>query len=291
MEKITLLNKSLYGSALPESIYINSVELSHAICPELIGLCLNEKTAESALWSFSEHRFLLGNCDDLFIEKGAFQTRIRYENRAPQSANNPSAIFNLVLLGGILKSYSPAMNMQIAVTDSDIPHRSLVNDLFNKNCLLRQQDDAIILDNRFLESENESFNPLLNRLQKSHIGALKKQIFREPPLTAAVNKLIEQCYLSGQEATASSIMGRVCQQLRISRWTLNRRLQLESATFTQLLNQQQLLISMRLLRESTLSIQEIGDRLGFSSHSVYSRFFKNHLQISPMQYREQGRHS
>ncbi|MRT10917.1 helix-turn-helix domain-containing protein [Enterobacteriaceae bacterium RIT711] len=289
MAKISGLNKTLYGSAIPETIYINSVEHSHAIFPELIGLCLNEKTLESALWSYSDNRFLIGNCDDLFIEKGQSHTRVRYKNHAPHSVNNPSAIFNLVLLGSILKSYSPGMSMQIELTESAVHHQTLVNDLFNKNCLLRQEHDAIILDNRYLDCENTSFNPLLNRLQKSHVSALKKQIFKEPPLTTAVNTLIEQCYLSGQETSANSILEKVCLDLRISRWTLNRRLQLESATFTQLLNQQQLLLSMRMLRESTLSIQEISDCLGFSSHSVYSRFFKNHVQLSPLQFRDKGR--
>lgn len=291
MSKVSGLNKSVYGSCIPEYVYSNSVEHSHAVFPELIGLCLNEKNLGSALCSFSENRFLIGDCDDLFIEKGESQTRIRYKNRAPQSVNNPSAIFNLVLLGGILKSYAPHMEMQISVTDSAIHHLALVNDMFNKTCLLHQEHDAIILDNHYLECESASFNLLLNRLQKNHISALKKQIFSEPPLTAAVNALIEQSYLSGRESNANSIMERVCQELRISRWTLNRRLQQESVTFTQLLNQKQLSLSMRMLRESTLSIQEISDCLGFSSHSVYSRFFKNHLQISPMQYREKGRQS
>ncbi|MGL5600947.1 MAG: helix-turn-helix transcriptional regulator [Silvania sp.] len=288
MGKISDINKSIFGDAIPEYVYINSVELSHAVFPEFIGLCLNEKTLEAAIWRFYESRFLMGNCDDLLIEKGTSHTRIKYNSNAPKSINNPSAMFNLILLGGIMKSYCPSMSMQLQLTDSAIQHHSAVGEFFNNTCLLQQAGDAIIVENRYLATENGSFNALLNRLQTNHIVALKNKMFSEPPLTAAVNTLIEQCYMAGQEISPNAIMAKVCQHLRISRWTLNRRLQGESATFSQLLARKQLSLSMRLLRQSTLSIQEISDRLGFSSHSVYSRFFKQHTQVTPMQYRDRG---
>lgn len=288
MNKMSEINQTLFGSAIPEHVYLNSVELSHSMFPEFIGLCLNEKTLEAALWRFAESRFLMGNCDDLIIEKGAARTRIKYNNNAPRSVNNPSAMFNLILLGGIMQSYCPEMNLQMQLTNTSIPHHSLVSDLFHHRCLLQQEDDAIIVDNHYLAIENSAFNALLNRLQTNHVVALKHKLCSEPPLTTTVNTLIEQCYMAGQEVTATAIMEKVCQHLRISRWTLNRRLQGESATFSQLLAQKQLCVSMRLLRQSTLSIQEISERLGFSSHSVYSRFFKQHTRVTPMQYRDRG---
>lgn len=288
MDTVSDINRTLFGSAIPEEVYINSVELSHSMFPEFIGLCLNETTPEAALQRFAENRFLMGNCDDLIIETGTSHTRIRYLNNAPRKINNPSAMFNLILIGGIIKSYCPAIRMQMQLTDSVIQHHSLLSDLFNSRCQLQQENNAIIIENHYLTIENATFNALLNRLQINHINALKNTLFSEPPLTASVNALIEKCYSAGKELSAGIIMEEVCQNLRISRWTLNRRLQGESVTFSQLLAQKQLAISMRLLRQSRLSIQEISERLGFSSHSVYSRFFKQHTRITPMQYRDRG---
>ncbi|MBZ0059552.1 MULTISPECIES: helix-turn-helix transcriptional regulator [unclassified Leclercia] len=288
MEKVSDVNKVVFGSTIPEDVYLNSVELSHSMFPEFIGLCLNETTPEAALQRFAESRFLMGNCDDLIIETGTSHTRIKYHNNAPRKINNPSAMFNLILIGGIIKSYCPAIRMQMQLTDSVIQHHSLLSDLFNSCCQLQQENNAIIIENHYLTIENEKFNALLNRLQINHIDALKNKLFSEPPLTASVNALIEQCYRAGKELSAGIIMEEICQNLRISRWTLNRRLQGESVTFSQLLAQKQLAISMRLLRQSRLSIQEISERLGFSSHSVYSRFFKQHTRITPMQYRDRG---
>lgn len=288
MNKMSEVNQSVFGSAMPEQLYTDCVELSHSLFPEFIGLCLNEKTVESALWRFAESRFLMGNCDDLLIEKGTSHTRIKYNFLAPNSPENPSAAFNLILLGKILQSYCPTMRLQLQLTDTVLQHHSILSDLFNSSCQLQQEHDAIIIENHYLAIENISFNMLLNRLQTNHMATLKNKMFNEPPVTTAVNALIEQCYMAGQDVSTNAIMEKVCQHLRISRWTLNRRLQEESVTFSQLLARKQLSLSMRLLRQSTLSIQEISEHLGFSSHSVYSRFFKHHAKVTPMQYRDQG---
>lgn len=41
-----------------------------------------------------------------------------------------------------------------------------------------------------------------------------------------------------------------------------------------------------LLSSSTLSIQEISDRLNFANQSFFSKYFKQHVGISPTEYRK-----
>ena len=41
-----------------------------------------------------------------------------------------------------------------------------------------------------------------------------------------------------------------------------------------------------LLSSSTLSIQEISDRLNFANQSFFGKYFKQHVGISPTEYRK-----
>ena len=41
-----------------------------------------------------------------------------------------------------------------------------------------------------------------------------------------------------------------------------------------------------LLSSSTLSIQEISDRLNFTNQSFFGKYFKQHVGISPTEYRK-----
>lgn len=45
--------------------------------------------------------------------------------------------------------------------------------------------------------------------------------------------------------------------------------------------------SMELLKNTDLSMEEISQRTGFSSASYYSKIFKKHTNLSPLQYRKQ----
>ena len=47
--------------------------------------------------------------------------------------------------------------------------------------------------------------------------------------------------------------------------------------------------SLPLLRDTALSMEDISHRVGFSSASRYSKVFKQHKGVSPLQYRKAGR--
>ena len=53
------------------------------------------------------------------------------------------------------------------------------------------------------------------------------------------------------------------------------------------INAQRVERSMELLKNTDLSMEEISQRIGFSSASYYSKIFKKHTNMSPLQYRKQ----
>lgn len=56
-------------------------------------------------------------------------------------------------------------------------------------------------------------------------------------------------------------------------------------------NSQRIERSLALLRDTTLSLEEISQRVGFSSASYYSKVFRSIMGLSPLQYRKNSRAS
>lgn len=76
-----------------------------------------------------------------------------------------------------------------------------------------------------------------------------------------------------------------CHRFDLSRSGLHRRLQKEETNFQKLLAAARINEAKRLLLENALPSAEIGDVLGFSSQSVFCRFFSDHTGISPSRYK------
>ncbi len=73
--------------------------------------------------------------------------------------------------------------------------------------------------------------------------------------------------------------------MNVSRWTLNRKLQGEGSSFSILLRKARVSEACRLLEEGEHPLQNISDRVGFSSQSAFNRFFKANTRMTPLAYR------
>ncbi|MDX5298804.1 MAG: helix-turn-helix transcriptional regulator, partial [Gammaproteobacteria bacterium] len=71
----------------------------------------------------------------------------------------------------------------------------------------------------------------------------------------------------------------------MSRHTLYKRLKAENLTFADLLDEVRKEQALTYLRESPRSLAEIGDLLGFSELSAFSRAFKRWMGVSPAEFR------
>lgn len=114
----------------------------------------------------------------------------------------------------------------------------------------------------------------LNQLHQSSSFAFRVETF----LTVLLQTQPEEDF--GNTALASS-----CARFALSRSALHRRLQKENTHFQNIVVRVRLAHAKRLLVENTRSLSEIGDLLGFSSPSVFSRFFADHVGVSPSHYR------
>jgi AraC-like DNA-binding protein len=78
----------------------------------------------------------------------------------------------------------------------------------------------------------------------------------------------------------------VAQRLYMTGRTLKRRLQAHGIHYRQLLEETRKRDCMRLLEDSSLGLEEIAHRLGYSASANFSRAFRKWTQITPGRYRE-----
>jgi AraC-like DNA-binding protein len=81
----------------------------------------------------------------------------------------------------------------------------------------------------------------------------------------------------------------VASAMALTRRTFNRRLAEYGTTFHEVLEAVRLEVAQQLLRETTLSIGDIGDALGYAEPSAFVRAYRRWTQTTPGAWREIGR--
>jgi len=89
-------------------------------------------------------------------------------------------------------------------------------------------------------------------------------------------------------ASGPARIDRVAELMGCSRQTLYRRLKAEGLTFEQILDGLRHRRAVKLVRDRSLSVKEIGYRLGFSDPAAFSRAFKRWTGKSPAILRAQS---
>jgi len=80
-------------------------------------------------------------------------------------------------------------------------------------------------------------------------------------------------------------------KLHMSKRTLQRRLSEEGQSYSQLLNSLRIALAKQYLTGKDISVTEITYQLGYSSPSTFARSFKQHVNCTPIKYRQQYAHS
>lgn len=75
-------------------------------------------------------------------------------------------------------------------------------------------------------------------------------------------------------------------ELKVSESTLKRRLLDEGITYKAVLDDVREEQGKKYLEESSMSVQQISEALGFSNRSAFARFFRSRSGLSPLQYRQ-----
>lgn len=262
-----------------------SIDRFYQLFPDLFGLCLNESSAYKIIESFIKYRAIMGDCDICQIKSNDDGILIEYRNEGPPQLANGSAVGNFVLLCHLLKDYLPTMSVQAGFVGNAITSEKTVSDYFQSKCLFNQNTNFLLINSKNLHERTPFFNERLNRLQKGNAENICAGLKKAKLFSQTVSEIIESIIHSNTAEGDKPIFDDVCNTLKQSRWTINRRLREENTCFTDLLKNVRFNVACRLLSETEKSIQEISDSMFFSSPAIFSRFFSSHANMSPVRYR------
>lgn len=278
-------NKTILDSIINICSGDDLLNKKYSFYPNLIGICINEESCISAVNRFIQNRIIIGNIDDIIITRSQHKTKIEYINLGPKGIKNYSALGHFITINSLIKTYTSTDGIVIGLTEDLHDKKREIKDIFMNNCSFNQSQNFMIIDNELLDKKNIYFNPILHSIQKEKIYEETTELKPNNQLSIIVIRIIEKLMKSIHSSNDIDILNNICSTLNISRWTLNDKLKNEKTSFTELLKSVKLQQACSLLMETEMSIQEISDRVLFSSQSVFSRFFKQNLNISPLLYR------
>jgi len=152
--------------------------------------------------------------------------------------------------------------------------------LFRAPICFNSSVNGVVLPRHSLDLPLAKSDPGLCVVLERHLAALLEKMPRTTPFSVRVRELIAR-----DLATAAPSATAAARKLHMSRRTLQRLLETEGTTFTELVDDLRRDLATRYLREPGIAIAEVAFLLGFSEASAFHRAFKRWQGTTPSLYR------
>ncbi len=260
---------------------ISSINKLYELFPDLFGLCLNEKTVFDAIHNFLKYRFIMGDCDTVVLKSTKDQLLIEYEN---DNHHVNSASGHFLFLNELVQNYLEDFDLEVSFNNKPNINQSTINDKLKCICSYNTTKNSMLITSSKIHTQSNFFNKTLNNLQLNNLEQKRlkpnKETFKNN-VESYINHLINSIYHDDD----NSILEKTCAHFRLSRWTLNKKLNIENTSFSEILKNARINKACSLLKSTYKSIGEISDLCHFSSQASFNKFFKQNKNISPLQYR------
>lgn len=151
---------------------------------------------------------------------------------------------------------------------------------FGAPVLFNQNFTGLVLAESELRSPIPTRDANVHRLLTAHLESLKAGSPRDEDLVIRVRRHIKET-VGSRHCNLDSI----CRRSGIHRRTLQRALRAQHLTFRQLLHDVRQELAEEYFRNSSLSVLELSDLLGYSNASAFSRAFKQRTGMSPQHWK------
>jgi AraC-like DNA-binding protein len=140
-------------------------------------------------------------------------------------------------------------------------------------------------ENQITFSARDLTIPLPTR--NAELAMLNDRLVQEYLVRLDRNDLANQVYLELMKTLGNKLPNQeqVAHALHLSQRSMQRKLQQANTSYQEILDQLRKDLASQYLRQSHLSINEIGYRLGYAKVGSFTRAFKQWMGVSPKQYR------
>jgi len=162
--------------------------------------------------------------------------------------------------------------------------RPIFQRLFSSPLEFNSDYEGILLNSADLDRANPRTNPALAQHARNLVNAMIDP--GERSVVQEVEQAI-QLLMPGGRATIASVADSLGMTVR----TLQRRLESDRASFTELLDRVRVREVNRHISQRRMRLTDVADALGYSSLSAFSNWYRGRFGESPRDARTRGRHS
>lgn len=254
--------------------------------PEVTNFLATSSTLRDAIRGFDWVRQLMSPTLGVSLfEKGeTAQLRIRIDRLATRI---PATVyFTEAVITWILRDTSSLLGGQFAkkiLFRHPAPHyHKVYEDFFGVEVRFEQAHDAIELPRRFLDRALHGAVPELHRQAELR---LKQKVAQLPSRTSVAGQ-VEHLISHAPAWLSHGIgIGAVADSLGMPVRILQRRLQAENQSYGEVLARSRYRLAQSMLLETSLNVEVIGEKLGFSDRRTFTRAFVKWAGRSPSTYR------
>jgi len=254
--------------------------------PELAGVVCNCPTLGDAMQHFVQYRDIIGNVDWVTIQESDDSIAIDYMLEGDDQFAG-RALGNFAIIVDLARLYDPRVKVGDAeLSGAPSPAYKTWSDVIGTRIEHHQPRNRLVLRSSALHTPFMKYNETLASIHLDAAMRLRETIRGRASFAEQVKlHLHEWLRDASDDLSQERIQQRLCEQLGISRWTLQRRLQAEQVQFGHLLNLARVHEATWLLTHTQLPISEIADRMRFGSTSAFTRFFTRAYGTPPTRYR------
>ena len=281
-----------YAQHLPPHRGILDLDVTHwfAHFSGIAHVCFNRPTLRSALHELLHLRGLIGEFDFMLMSESGTRIEIEYLSEFCLAGGAMQALANFRMLSLVTRAYDTGAPTAFrAAFRGKAPwFAPAIAECFGASAAFGQARNTLTFESAALDRPFAQFNAMLAPHALRHAQGQLQQLQGAQLFSARVEQAIID--LLGRQGAGdtdgAALLPALCDGLAMNRWTLQRQLQQEQTSFRALELRAKSRESRRLLRETRLSVAEIGERLGFSSQSAFTRFFKTQFALPPARYRQ-----
>ncbi|MCE0493145.1 helix-turn-helix transcriptional regulator [Vibrio salinus] len=257
--------------------------------PEYAALVLNCENLRTALRNFIKFRTIVGNINEFNLIESSNTITMTYKHHFPELRYSFVSIINFIFVIFISNTYSNKENIkfQISCTCSKSPYLEGICRYWNSKILWQQESDSIIFTCKNLDTPYQQFNQATHDILLKIVQNKNDEIYKKDNIKDIVSSVIRNnindrnIYYSSSKSIHS-----ICEILNINKIKLSRRLKEVGTSYKIIEKSVKLEESVKMLQYSNKSIAEISEQLGFSTQSVFNRFFNELMNTTPLKYRK-----
>jgi AraC-like DNA-binding protein len=265
--------------------------------PVLASAWCNARTLRAALRAFVQYRSLVNEDGQVTVEEDGERVVAAYTLHGVPGADGYAtflAVGGLDLLTAVVRRYDPGgdtgfdLELEVPALPPDA-HAQLAR-RFRGRLTLGGRTNAVAFACPFLDRPFPGHNSALQRTFLARLDEAQQQLDGGASLSLRVARSLRAVLFGAARGlSAEEVQRRVREELHETDWSLRRGLAREGVTFKELLLRSRVEEARRLLAGSALPVREIAQRLGFERQGSFTRFFRNEVGMTPLQFRQRGR--